>query len=262
MTTALTAEYSDVLQTAIDELEVALPPQIDQLDQDEEWIVVNTPDGWRKIRLHNYGDVYSIPGLYEKWVYEIFQCRSPVEVSGRLIPAVEAAGQSPAELTVLDLGAGNGYVAGVLRQRGVERFVGVDIFKEAAEATHRDRPGLYDDYVVGDITALTDEQEQRLDRSFNCLTVVAALGFGDIPPEVFINAFNRIDDGGWIAFTIKRDFVRKEDRSGFAKLIDDMVDGGHLDVAARDPFVHRTTAKGEKLEYEAFVGRKHADYKA
>jgi len=41
-----------------------------------------------------------------------------------------------------------------------------------------------------------------------------------------------------------------------------MVDGGHLDVAARDPFVHRTTAKGEKLEYEAFVGRKHADYKA
>ena len=31
---------------------------------------------------------------------------------------------------------------------------------------------------------------------FNCLTMIAALGFGDIPPEAFTVAYNFIEDGG------------------------------------------------------------------
>jgi hypothetical protein len=37
------------------------------------------------------------------------------------------------------------------------------------------------------------------------MTSVAALGFGDIPPEVFESAFELVEDGGWAAFTIKED---------------------------------------------------------
>ena len=39
------------------------------------------------------------------------------------------------------------------------------------------------------------------------MTSVAALGFGDVPPEVFTAAFDLVEDGGWVAFTIKEDFL-------------------------------------------------------
>lgn len=230
------------------------------IDQDEEWLVYRSPNGWREIRLHDYGEVYSVPGLYEKWVYDVFACQSPQKVAALLIPTLQAAGQRPEDLRVLDLGAGNGFVAEVLRERGIESFVGVDIFPEAAAAAERDRPGLYSDYVVGDLTALPPEGSDRLD-SFrpNCLTCVAALGFGDIPPAVFVEAFNRIEPEGWVAFTIKRDFVQTEDRSGFAALIRRMAADGVIDHVAREPFVHRVSTSSDEIVYEAFIGRKRAD---
>ena len=39
------------------------------------------------------------------------------------------------------------------------------------------------------------------------MTTVAALGFGDIPPDAFAAAFNLVEDGGHVAFTIKEDFI-------------------------------------------------------
>jgi SAM-dependent methyltransferase len=257
MTSNLMETYSPQLQDALARLQIALPAPGDALEQDEEWVVVNTGGRWRKVRLHDYGDVYAVPGLYEKWIYDLFRCRSPQKVADLLIPAVRKAGLSPADLTVLDLGAGNGYVADVLRDRGIDRFVGIDIFKEAADAAERDRPGLYDDYIVGDLTNLEPEHESVMARyDFNCMTCVAALGFGDIPPAVFAEAFNRVENGGWAAFTIKRDFVCERDKSGFSRLIRRMLDEGVMNVSAREPFTHRVSTDGEELIYEAFIGRK------
>ena len=260
MAEATVDTYSPQLQQTIRELEVALPVAADTMDQDEEWIVVNTPDGWVKVRLHDYGDVYAIPGLYEKWVYQLFQCRSPQVVSELLVESVRKAGEDPAELTFLDLGAGNGYVAEVLHRLGCRHFVGVDIYPEAKMAAERDRPGLYRDFVVGDLTALTEEQDKQLSaHRFTALTCVAALGFGDIPPEVFAAAYNRVDDGGWVAFTIKSDFVSEEDRSGFSRLIEAMQKQDMLEMTARKSYVHRLATDGKELNYDAFIGRKRAD---
>lgn len=260
MSQAVTEPYSPHLHEIIQSLEVALPAPGDAMDQDEEWVVVNTEQGWRKIRLHDYGDVYEVPGLYEKWVYDMFQCRSPQKVADLLMPAIREAGEAPEGLTVLDLGAGNGYVADVLRGRGVERFVGIDIVEQAAGAAQRDRPGIYSDYVVGDLTDLPDEQEAILARySFNCLTCVAALGFGDIPPRVFAAACNRVENDGWIAFTIKSDFMSEVDRSGFSRLIRRMLSDGAMDVDLHEPFIHRVSTDGDELMYEAFIGRKRKD---
>ncbi|MBK7405348.1 MAG: class I SAM-dependent methyltransferase [Phycisphaerales bacterium] len=241
-------------------LEIALPVPGSHLDQDEEWVVVRQGRGWRKIRLHDYNEVYSVPGLYEKWIYELFQCRSPQKIRELLGHALEEAGVGPGSLRVLDLGAGNGCVAEELQGLGVEHFVGVDIHDEAAEAAERDRPGLYEDYVVGDLTALAPAGEAKLaSDAFDCMTCVAALGFGDIPTEVFAAAFNRVEDGGWIAFTIKSDFLKPSDQSGFSSLIRRMVTGGVLELRAKETYQHRISTDGEPLLYDALVGRKRSD---
>lgn len=238
-------------------LQIALPAPGDALEQDEEWVVVHTTKGWRKIRLHDYGDVYAVPGLYERWVYDIFGCASPAKIRELLARGLKLAGVAADSLRVLDLGAGNGCVAEELRELGVESFVGVDIYEEAAAAADRDRPGLYDEYIVGDLTSLPAKDDALLARRKpNCLTCVAALGFGDIPPEVFAAAYNAIAKDGWVAFTIKADFLDPGDKSGFSTLIRRMMAEGALELVERESYVHRVSTDGQDLIYEAFIGRK------
>ena len=114
------------------------------------------------------------------------------------------------ELRVLDLGAGNGLVGQELQKFGVARLVGVDISTQAAMAVGRDRPGVYDDYHEMDMSKMSAAQRDHLDGwCFNCMVSVAALGFGDIPVRVFAEAFNLVEDGGWVAFNIKEDVSRR-----------------------------------------------------
>ena len=84
--------------------------------------------------------VYAVPGLYEHLFYERLKGQSPAVVSALLAEAVEAEGDDPAALPVLDLGAGNGMVGEALREHGFEEITGVDITPEAGEAVERDRP--------------------------------------------------------------------------------------------------------------------------
>jgi SAM-dependent methyltransferase len=262
MVPALTQTCSSELKHAIRELKIAFPRVGTGLEQDEEWAVVHHDDEWKQVRLHDYDELFTVPGLYEKWVYGALACRSPQQVRALLLPALEDAGQDPASLRVLDLGAGNGYVAGVLAEAGVDQFVGVDINPNAAIAARRDRPGLYDDFVIDDLTDLSAENARTLDRhDFNCLTCVAALGFGDIPPEVFVAAYNRIADGGWVAFTIKSDFLDDTaDPSGFSRIIRRMIDTGSLELTARKSFEHRKSSDGQALIYDAIIGTKRSDH--
>lgn len=242
------------------DLEIALPPSGDALAQDEEWVVVNIDRGWTKIRLHDYHEVFSVPGLYERWVYDILGCRSPAKIAELLGDALAGAGVDPASLCVLDLGAGNGCVAEELSCIGVKSFVGADILHEARDAAERDRPGLYGEYIVGDLTNLPADEQRTLDQqACNCLTCVAALGFGDIPVEVFAAAFNQIEDGGWIAFTVKVDFLDEQDVSGFSRLIRAVLADGVLELSERGNYQHRLSTDGTPLEYVAFIGRKRGD---
>jgi len=245
------------LSHAIDTLEIAFPAPGTTLDQDEEWVVVRVDGEWRRIRLHDYPEVFSVPGLYEKWIYDVLECQSPRKIRERLHDALESSDVDPASLTVFDLGAGNGCVADELRAIGIRRFVGVDLHPEAAMAAERDRPGLYDDYVVGDLTDLDEDKRRKLDRyDFNCLTCVAALGFGDIPPEVFLAAYERLADGGWAAFTVKDDFLEESDQSGFSILIRRLLNRGLLELVSRESYVHRISGDGTELSYTAFIGRR------
>jgi trans-aconitate methyltransferase len=190
-------------------------------------------------------------------VYRALKCRSPERVVGPLEGAVSAQGKSLADLRVIDLGAGNGIVGELLRRAGARALVGIDILPEAAKAALRDRPGAYDDYVVTDLTEPDPAADRRL-RAFapNCLVTVAALGFGDIPPEALVKAFNLLPDGGWLAMCIKDRFLEEDDDSGFGRLVRSMVADGTIEVLHRESYVHRLSIAGEELYYVAVVARK------
>jgi len=236
--------------------DVAFPAPGVLTAQDEEWAVVRTGTSWRRIRLHDYDEVFSVPGLYDLWVYDVLQCRSPAEVRTLLQSVLAQEGIDPASLTLLDLGAGNGCVAEEMRRIGFDRMIGLDLLREAKIAAERDRPGLYCDYVAGDLCNPHQEMNDVLGNyEFTALTCVAALGFGDIPPEVFVAALQRLEHQALVAFTIRSDFLDEQADSPFAKLIRRLEAGGTLQSLAQRTYVHRTDASGRPIHYTAIIGR-------
>ena len=239
--------------------EIRFPSAADSgLDQDEEWCEVRFGDGdRRRIRFHDYAEIYAHPGLYEQIFAGRLECSSPERVVGLLGQSLAAQSVDPSTLSVLDLGAGNGMVGEELDRLGAGSIVGVDIIEEAAEAATRDRPGRYEDYLVEDLCALPDGIESALRaRELNALTCVAALGFGDIPPLAFATAYDLLEPDAWLAFNIREDFL-SEGGSGFAELIRRMRADGWIATLASERYVHRlSSVDGEPLHYVAIVGRK------
>ena len=239
-------------------------PEVDaSVQQDEEWFEVELDGRWERRRIHDYDQIFSIEGLYESLVYHALECRSPKRVRDLLIETTNDAGLDPSDLRVIDLGAGNGIMGERLRDVGVERITGVDILPEAAMAAERDRPDVYEDYVVADLCELSDENRARLLASRpNVLSVVAALGFGDIPPRAFAEAFNLIETDGYVAFTLNEAFVRGSDRSGFARLIRAMLHTGVGEIEGYRRYFHRRAISGERIFYVVFIARKQRDIPA
>ena len=161
---------------------------------------------------------------------------------------------------MLDLGAGNGMVGEELKKQGVSRLIGVDIISEAQAATERDRPGVYDAYYVMDFCSLSDDERDVLKLwSVDCLISVAALGFGDIPAEAFLEAFNLVGKDGFVAFNIKETFLDRSDDSGFSQLVRELIFSEYLDLYHLQRYRHRFSIEGEPLYYFALGGKKTAD---
>lgn len=232
-------------------------PATSSTTQDNEWCLVEVDGEQRRVRFHDYADIYAVPGLYEELFHAHLQCASPEVVVGLLAEQLEREGIDPETLSALDVGAGNGLVGEQLSRLGAQHIVGVDIIEEAAMAAERDRPDVYADYAVCDLTELDDGCRARLAAEpLNAMTTVAALGFDDIPPAAFAAAYDLLEDGAWVAFNIKADFLDGEDSTGFRRLIVDMLANGSLEERARREYVHRLSATREPLVYVAFVGVK------
>lgn len=240
--------------------DIRFPDVDDGVDQDEEWCEVVIDGKRRRIRFHNYSEVFRVPGLYEELFYEQLKCCSPSYISNLLESVVREYGESPEEFRVLDVGAGNGMVGDELQQLGVQSVVGVDIIPAAKEATNRDRPDVYDSYRVTDLTDLSETDEEHLRRvNANCLTTVAALGFGDIPPLAFAKALDLIATPGWLAFNLKESFLREQDDSGFSRLIRRLNREGYIQTLCYRRYQHRVSMTGQPLYYVAVVARKLRD---
>ena len=238
-------------------------PETSNLNQDESFFYLQGSGGQRKIRFHDYDEIYQVQGLYEQIFYDRLKCTSPTKVATILESAVNQSQDNFTELRVLDLGAGNGMMGEELKKRGLSRLIGVDIIPEAYEATIRDRPGLYDAYYVKDFTNLDEDTEEDIASwQCDCMVTVAALGFGDIPTRAFIKAYNIIRAQGWVAFNIKESFFDSTDESGFSKMIRELIFSKYLDIDHIERYRHRLSNEGEPLYYFAIVGRKNADVPA
>lgn len=224
--------------------------------QDQVYFHVVDGEHRQRIRFHDYDEIYRQPGLYEQIFYDRLKCSSPMKVSDILKQTLKSAGDALTELRVLDLGAGNGMMGECLKRDGVARLVGVDIIPEAREAAYRDRPWLYDEYYVADFADLNEETEEELRGwSFNCLTSVAALGFGDIPPPAFFQALQLLESPAWVAFNIKESFLDRSDDTGFSNFIRELIFSEFLDLYHLERYQHRLSIDGTPLQYYAVVAR-------
>jgi SAM-dependent methyltransferase len=230
------------------------------LSQSEAFFYLKHDNGEReKVAFHDYGRIYDSPGLYEQIFYDRLRCKSPTVVTDLLYKAHQSIEQNFTELRVLDLGAGNGLMGEALKKYTVSRIVGVDIERKAKEAVYRDRPGVYDDYYIEDFTKLDNEKvEEFKDWSFDCLTTVAALGFGDIPVKAFHQAMNLIDENGWVAFNIKETFLHPSDQSGFSQYIRKLILSEYWQVYFIERYRHRLSMEGVPLFYYSIVARKRS----
>ncbi len=232
------------------------------LDQDEEWCELKVNGQWKRVRLHDYHEIYDVPGLYEKLFHRTLRCTSPRRVASLFSRVLEDWPEDAQPRCVFDVGAGGGMVGEqILEQTPVEKVIGIDLISQAREAAERDRPWVYDEYFVANLCDLSEKTEMRIrDYHPDCLTTVAALGFGDIPTRAFITALDIIETPGWVVFNIKENFLEEgADHTGFAGLIHKLRCQGVLRVEAFRRYRHRISTLGKPLHYVAMVARKLID---
>ena len=61
---------------------------VDNLNQDEAYFYLQGSGGQRKIRFHDYDEIYQVQGLYEQIFYDRLKCTFPVKVVTILESAV------------------------------------------------------------------------------------------------------------------------------------------------------------------------------
>ena len=232
------------------------PSNSEKLEQDEVFFTLIEDGEEKRLRFHDYDEIYKRPGLYEQLFYERLRCNSPAKVADLLQRALNTVREPVTELRVIDLGAGNGMMGEVLKREGVARLVGADIIPEARDAAYRDRSTVYDDYYIDDFANLdADVLDELREWRFDCLTCVAALGFGDIPPRAFFNAMKLVRTDGWLAFNIKETFLDHTEHTGFSRLVRELIFSKYLDIYHLELYRHRLSMEGTQLFYYALVGR-------
>lgn len=225
----------------------------------EEWLEYTDGERRRRVGFHDYAALYAVPGLYERVFYEeLGMCSSTVVVAayGR---ALERAGADPAGERVLDLGAGNGGGGEALRALGVGHVVGLDLEPEARAAALRDRPGVYDDYLVGDLGAWDVEAVDALRaRGLTAVLALAAVGAGHVPPPTLLRALGLLAPGGRFAFAVTPALMPgSEDpdgvATGYPQLLAELLTRG--EELERQAYVHRRQTDGTPHDAVALVGR-------
>ena len=226
-------------------------------EQVEESLSVIYEDGTRdRMLLHEYDRVYRVQGLYEEVVQRRLECASPRVLADALIENAQESGVAPSELRVFDLGAGNGVVGEELAARGVGVLVGSDNIPEARDAADRDRPDLYQEYLVGDIADLPDAAKVVQDLGLNALVAAGALGLGHISAATFARFWENFPSGAFFAVTVKESLTAPG-TSDFGDYLAELeADDRWGRVVLRERFRHRLTMAGESLHYLAIVARK------
>lgn len=226
-------------------------------DQTEEAVLITFADGTsERVRLHDYGRVYDIPGLYEKLLEQRLRCDSPALLADVLLRAAALSERAPEALRVLDLGAGTGAVGQQLSARGVELLVGVDVVAAARDAVLQDLPGLYTEYVVRD----ADERSELaaiIDRlALNCLVCASALGANHIKASSFEALWDLFPPGAAFAINVNEKLVEPGASEIGEYLASLRADGSPTEIVVWERFQHRVSVTGKPIHYIAVAAHK------
>lgn len=226
--------------------------------QADECFRVRLEESDTLVNIHDYDTIYRHPFLYDLVLYKYLKCETPFEIADSLGAVWQKAGVDPAGIRMLDIGAGSGTFAWVLRETlGIGSLTGLDLFPAAAKAAERDRPGLYDGYYVDDLTALSSATQQALrGAKFNCVGVASATGWNNhIPVAGFETAFQLLRRDGWFIFHVKPGDPDPECQA-LCAWIDAKISDGALDVHHRASHFHRRNSAAEPIYYDVVVGRR------
>ena len=239
---------------------IRLPNNIEHLPINQEYFFLTQNGQERRLKLHDYGDVYSIPGLYEYIAREILKYQSPEIMSSLLVEKLTETGFPLDQLRVLELGAGSGLFGNALAKLGITSVVGIDIVPEAAVAANREYPGVYQDYLVEDLTQLSESSKNKLkEQNFNCLVCCSALSSDHIPVSAFIAALNLIEEGGWVMFNIAQtSYDNQSNPPKFVEFYRQAIAKGTLKLDDTQVYNHRRFFNGQTLQYVAILARKQS----
>lgn len=225
----------------------------------EEWVEFGPTGARRRIGFHDYGAIYAVPGLYERLFYETLGMRSTAEVVRLYGEVLAAEGLDPGRQRVVDFGAGNGLGGDALRELGVGELIGIDLEPMARAAADRDRPGVYDDYLVGDLGAWSAaETEAVRRRNPTAVLALSAVGIGHVPPPVLERALSLLGPGGIYGFAVTPTLLPdSDDPPGRASGYPDFLRALHLSTEplGEASYVHRRRPDGSEDLAVAFVGR-------
>lgn len=231
------------------------PPQADGEYVGLRGADADADSGEEIVHLHDYERLYREPGLYEHIVQGLLGCRSPQVAAEGLADAVARLGLDRADLVLLDLGAGTGLVGELATASGVAGVIGLDALEAARAACLRDRPGVYRDYLVGDLAAPASGLLARL-RAHGPTGLISAgaLGGTHAPPVALLRALDLLPTGAPVVLTIDECWTQTDAPFGVA--VSRLLDSGQLRLLHRTRFQHRLTTTGAPIHYELFVAAK------
>ena len=216
--------------------------------QGEERFVLHHDGESREVVLHDYATVYSVPGLYEEVVQGRLRCASPATVAEALVEAAATLGTAPGDLRAFDLGAGNGVVGEEMTARGVTVVVGADGIPEARDAAHRDRPGMYAHYLVGERLESAEVARLVRDERLTALVAAGAVGEGHVPVDSLAELWSTFPPGSVLALTLKDGGAETGDHD--VTDVEAMLAGfDDTTVVVRRRFRHRLSMAGTELYY-------------
>jgi hypothetical protein len=235
---------------------VTLEDGQDRQQTEEAFVVTFDGGASERLRLHDYDRVFAIPGLYEEVVQHRLECQSPAKIAEVLLSVAELEGRDPHLLRVLDLGAGNGIVGEELRARGVRVLAGTDSAKSARVAAERDRPGVYDSYLVGDANGMPELGTLVRELGINCIVCAGALGFEHIEAHSFAELWDLLPPGAMFALTVHEDLAEP----GTSDIGDELAamrgDASQTEIVVWERFQHRLSMNGAPIHYFAIAARK------
>lgn len=225
--------------------------------QAQEQFLLHHPAGTvERITLHDYARVYAVPGLYEEVVQRRLECASPATVAAALVEAAGAEGRAVAELRAFDLGAGNGVVGEELTARGVTVVAGADGVPEAREAAHRDRPGLYSHYLVGERLDVDEVARLVREERLTALVAAGAVGEGHVPVDALAALWDAFAPGSFLALTLA-DREDDHDVTDVEAMLAATAASAHPSrTVVRRRFRHRLSMAGGELFYLVLVAVK------